>query len=331
MMIFCWATLIFAYASPAAEEELYTEEISDTEETLNMEEEETRRVLQETDVASTLAGEPLTYETDTLKITIETRDTSYTRYYLAHVETFTLGQVRSALTCGTYGDPRATVSQTTREHGGILGINASGFSWTSGVPCPGKTMIKDSIIYNDVYSNGNIMCIAEDGGIFTADGGLTCEYLLSRGITDTFCFGPTLVLNGLACVIDTSQFHETYRYQRCAIGMVYPGNYYILVADGKGYNGSQGMNYQEMQKIFLECGCDYAYNFDGGGSATLYFNGQVVNNCTDSNGERDVGDVLYFIDVGVGEEGSRLSVLGEEGIISKSDDEDDQGSSRIQW
>lgn len=40
-----------------------------------------------------------------------------------------------------------------------------------------------------------------------------------------------------------------------------------------------------------------AYNLDGGGSATMYFNGRVVNTPT-SNGdpgdEREVSDIVYI-------------------------------------
>lgn len=46
-----------------------------------------------------------------------------------------------------------------------------------------------------------------------------------------------------------------------------------------------------------EAGCATAYNLDGGGSSTLYFNGRVLNNPT-TNGrtisERAVSDIVYI-------------------------------------
>ena len=43
--------------------------------------------------------------------------------------------------------------------------------------------------------------------------------------------------------------------------------------------------------------CDIAYNLDGGGSSTMYFNGNIINNPT-TNGnrisERSVSDILYI-------------------------------------
>ena len=44
-------------------------------------------------------------------------------------------------------------------------------------------------------------------------------------------------------------------------------------------------------------GCTVAYNLDGGGSTTMWFNGEVVNNPT-TNGnsikERKVSDIVYI-------------------------------------
>lgn len=216
------------------------------------------------------AEDDLNYETDTLKVNIEQKDTGYTKYWIAHVQTFSTKQLKSALCGGTYGNPRKTTSEELAAHDGIIGINGSAFSYGSGEPAPGKTMIKDGRVYNDVSSNGNIFCVTEDGGMFTAAAGMTTKDLLNRGVQDTYCFGPTLVENGKACEI-SGQFHQTARYQRAAVGMVNPGDYYLVVVDGKGYGGSQGMTYQELQQVFLNLDCDYAYNLDGGGSATLVF------------------------------------------------------------
>ena len=50
-------------------------------------------------------------------------------------------------------------------------------------------------------------------------------------------------------------------------------------------------------QVMQQYGCKTAYNLDGGGSSTMYFNGQVVNNPT-TNGrkisERSVSDIVYL-------------------------------------
>lgn len=253
------------------------------------------------------------YETSTLKVSVKPKKTSYTKYWICHIQTFSTQQLSSALCGGTYGNPRAKTSKEVADHNGVIGINGSGFSYSSGEPAPGKSMIKDGKIYNDTYSNGNIMCVTQDGGMFTAIAGMTVEDMLNRGVRDTYCFGPTLVENGKAYEI-TSAFQQTYRYQRTAVGMVNPGDYYILVVDGKGSGGSQGMTYEEMQKVFLDLNCQYAYNLDGGGSTTLVFKGRIINSLTDGN-ERPCADILYFIDAGDGGEGDDIVVHEDEAML----------------
>lgn len=269
--------------------------------------------------STNFTNDDLNYETETLKVNVEQKDTGYTKYWVAHVQTFSTEQLKSALCGGTYGNPRKTTSEELASHDGIIGINGSAFSYGSGEPAPGKTMIKGGRIYNDVYSNGNIFCVTEDGGMFTAAAGMTTKDLLNRGVQDTYYFGPTLVENGEASGI-SGQFHQTSRYQRAAVGMVSPGDYYLVVVDGKGYGGSQGMTYQELQQVFLDLGCDYAYNLDGGGSATLVFKGRVLNMLTDNGKERACGDILYFVDAGNGSEGKDIVVHEDEGMIRSAGD-----------
>lgn len=262
------------------------------------------------------------YESSTLKISVEQKDTGYTRYWVCHVETFSTQQLCSALCGGTYGNPRRTVSEELADHNGVIGVNGSAFSYGSGIPAPGKTMIKNGKIYNDVYSNGNIFCVTQDGGMFTAEAGMTTEDMLNRGVKDTYCFGPTLVENGKATEI-SGQFHQTARYQRTAVGMVSPGDYYLVAVDGKGAGGSQGMTYQELQQVFVDLGCEYAYHLDGGGSTTLVFKGQILNMLTDGGKERPCGDILYFIDVGDGGEGDQIIVHENEAMLRPPDKKSD--------
>ena len=110
-------------------------------------------------------NDDLHYETETLKISVQEKDTGYTKYWVCHVETFSPRQLCSALCGGTYGNPRKPVSEELVAHNGVIGVNGSGFSYGTGIPAPGKTMIKNGKIYNDVYSNGNIFCVTQDGGM----------------------------------------------------------------------------------------------------------------------------------------------------------------------
>jgi exopolysaccharide biosynthesis protein len=50
----------------------------------------------------------------------------------------------------------------------------------------------------------------------------------------------------------------------------------------------------EFAEIFQSLGATVAYNLDGGGSSTMYFNGELVNNPLGNGDERGTSDILYL-------------------------------------
>ena len=112
-----------------------------------------------------------------------------------------------------------------------------------------------------------------------------------------FSFGPALVADG---EIPVSQKDEVGKAMvsnpRTAIGVVAPLHYLFVVSDGRT-SQSAGLSLYEMAQLMQLLGAQTAYNLDGGGSSTLYFNGTVVNNPT-TNGrriqERSVSDIVYI-------------------------------------
>ena len=82
---------------------------------------------------------------------------------------------------------------------------------------------------------------------------------------------------------------------RTAIGIIDELHYVFVVSDGRTTE-SEGLSLYELAQVMKDLGCTVAYNLDGGGSSTMYFNGEVVNNPTSgmSDGERSVSDIIYI-------------------------------------
>ena len=126
---------------------------------------------------------------------------------------------------------------------------------------------------------------------------MTAQELIDQGVVNLLAFGPTLVENG-EIVVDTST--EVGRAMssnpRTAIGIIDENHYIIVVSDGRT-NESEGLTLYQLAEVMQQYGATTAYNLDGGGSSTLYFNGQVINNPT-TNGntisERAVSDIVYI-------------------------------------
>ena len=228
-----------------------------------------------------------TYKSSTLNIDLKRKSTHGIPYWVAVVQTTNASQLKSALSYGTYGGARQTTSSAVSSNGGVIGINGSAFSYQTGKPSPLGMCIKNGVIYGNYHTSYSVMAVKNDGTIYTPKMGLLGDVLLKAGVKDTYNFGPVLIKNGKA----QPAWAETAKYYpRTAVGMVKPGKYVLLVTDTGTYSG---LNHWDLVNIFNSYGCQYAYNLDGGGSVTMYYNGKVMNRLI-NNYERPCGDFLYF-------------------------------------
>ena len=82
---------------------------------------------------------------------------------------------------------------------------------------------------------------------------------------------------------------------RTAIGIYDDLHYVFVVSDGRT-DESEGLSLYQLAEFMQSLGVTTAYNLDGGGSSTMYCNGEIVNNPT-TNGksikERKVSDIVY--------------------------------------
>ena len=77
--------------------------------------------------------------------------------------------------------------------------------------------------------------------------------------------------------------------------MYEPLHYVFMVSDGRT-SESEGLSLYEMAEVLKELGVKMAYNLDGGGSSSLYFNGEIINKPMNKGklGERKVSDIVYI-------------------------------------
>lgn len=117
--------------------------------------------------------------------------------------------------------------------------------------------------------------------------------------------GPMLVYKGKNVamdyyyreIMDTGGTAGTSRQPRTAIGGTKDGKLMLLVCDGRGQNGSNGLTLSEMADIFVEAGMEFAINLDGGGSSAIVgYNGLVCNSPSDGS-QRSVPTVVVLSEV----------------------------------
>ncbi|KXU06049.1 hypothetical protein SGADD03_01565 [Streptococcus gallolyticus] len=254
--------------------------------------------------ASTETGEVTTtdtsYQDDNISITITTGNTSNTTYYVADITLSSADYLKTALAQDTFGtNITETTSSIASSKNAIFAINGDYYGAnTSGY------VIKNGVIYRSTnrQSDYDDLAIYSDGSFGTFnESDTTAQELLDSGVVNTFAFGPTLVSNGQIAVSESEEVGQAMAENpRTAIGIIETDDgslhYIVIVSDGRT-DESAGLTLYEMAELMQSYGVTTAYNLDGGGSSTMYFNGKVVNNPTTSGNtieERAVSDIVYI-------------------------------------
>jgi exopolysaccharide biosynthesis protein len=111
--------------------------------------------------------------------------------------------------------------------------------------------------------------------------------------------GPILVRDGKrqkirAAADDAYEFSSMLeRHPRSAVGWN-QSSYFFVEVDGRQQDLSVGMTLDELSAFLVKLGCQEAMNLDGGGSATLWYDGQVKNNPCDGY-ERTIANSLVVV------------------------------------
>jgi len=119
-----------------------------------------------------------------------------------------------------------------------------------------------------------------------------------RGARTAISGGPVLVTNGKRQPIKASNSSDyqsssmTERHPRSAIGWN-DDAFFLVEVDGR-QRLSVGMTLNELASFLVELGCREAVNLDGGGSATLWYNGKVQNRPCEGD-ERPVANALVVL------------------------------------
>ncbi|GAA0739603.1 phosphodiester glycosidase family protein [Clostridium oceanicum] len=189
-------------------------------------------------------------------------------------------------------------SHIGRRKNAVAAINAGGFTdksagtkWTgTGGNVQGIVMNKGEIKYNSSQSqkySGEVAGITKDGALVVGKHSL--EELKKLNVQEAVTFGPPLIVNGKGTVSGDGGWGIA---PRTAIGQRKDGAILFLAIDGRTVS-SPGATLKDVEDIMLQYDAYTATNLDGGSSTTMYYEGEVINNPTNSLGERAVPTVFY--------------------------------------
>ena len=234
------------------------------------------------------------YKDDNIEISLKKYRQYDTDIYVADIIVSDSSYLKTAFASDSYG--KNVVDKTSNianSNNAIIAINGDYY----GVQEDGY-VLKGGVIYrNTKRNNQEDLVIYEDGTIeIINENDISLEQLVKNGAYNILSFGPGLINNGVITVDENTEVDKSMRSNpRTAIGMIDTNHYVFVVSDGRT-SASEGLSLFELATFMNSLNCDIAYNLDGGGSSTMYFNGSVVNNPT-TNGrikERSVSDIVYI-------------------------------------
>ena len=254
------------------------------------------RVAEETeeqDIVLENNQEEASYEDGNISITLTEYREEDTSIYVADIVLSSPEYLKTAFAQNSYGK---NVTEKTSEiaegvnamlaiNGDYYGAQEKGYVLRNGTSCFLNHPFEDLVIYED----GSFEIISEES--------VTAEELLEQGAQELLSFGPALIENGTIAVTEEDEVGKAMASNpRTAIGIIDNLHYVFVVSDGRTEE-SEGLSLLELAEFMDGLGVETAYNLDGGGSSTMYFNGEVINTPTTdgrSVKERSVSDIVYI-------------------------------------
>lgn len=233
------------------------------------------------------------YDDGTLRVEISNYRVEDTTVYVADIYTDDPTALLAAFSQNSYGRNITAVSSDTAEQvGAVLAVNGDNYgSREKGY------VIRNGVLYReDPASNQEDLVIWSDGSFsIIRESELSARELLENGAWQVFSFGPGLLENGQILVDAQDEVDRAKASNpRTALGQVGEGHYVLVVSDGRT-DESEGLSLLELAAFLRELGVQTAYNLDGGGSSTMVFLGNVVNQPVGGrgSGQRAVTDIVY--------------------------------------
>ena len=237
------------------------------------------------------------YSDGNISVNLTEKTVNETQVYVADVTLSSADYLKTALAQNSYGtNVTAKTSVTAAENNAILAVNGDYYGANSS-----GYVIRNGVVYRDSVredaSNGDL-AIYKDGSFkIIYEDQVSANQLVQDGVVNLLAFGPSLVENGEISVSTNAEVGQAMASNpRTAIGIIDENHYIIVVSDGRT-SESKGLSLYQMAEVMKSYGVKTAYNLDGGGSSTLYFNGQVINKPTtgvSKISERAVSDIVYI-------------------------------------
>ena len=242
------------------------------------------------------------YSSDDSTINISTVVTgsgdSTVTYYVADVVLTDATVLQSAFANNSFGgNITETTSDTAADHNAVFAINGDYYGFRdTGI------VIRNGVVYRDEGERQGLAFYRDGTAKVYDETSTTAAQLVADGVWNTLSFGPAVVADGEVVggiedvEVDTNVGNHSIQGEqpRTAVGIIGTNHLVFVVVDGRSPGYSAGVTMTGLAEIMQDLGATTAYNLDGGGSSTMFFNGGLVNNPLGQDKERGTSDILYI-------------------------------------
>jgi len=218
-------------------------------------------------------------------------------YFVADVQLTDATRLRSAFAENKFGTNIVeNTSDIAADNNAVFAINGDYYGFRdTGI------VIRDGVVYRDDGARQGL-AFYRDGTVKVYDETTTtAAALVADGVWNTLSFGPAILTDGQVVAgienveVDTNVGNHSIQgdQPRTAVGVIDANHLVFVVVDGRSTGYSKGVTLPELAGIMQGLGATTAYNLDGGGSSTMYFDGALVNNPLGKGQERGTSDILY--------------------------------------
>lgn len=193
------------------------------------------------------------------------------------------------------GDAMTTL-QAAKAYGAAVAVNAGGFADSGSKRYPLGTTIIDGEYVNGFQPSKNDLFFAGFNSQNELIGGKFTDKEKLDKLKPRFgaSFVPILIQNGKKQTIPSKWQTSPSRAPRVVLANYKDDQLLLFVTDGYNTNDSAGATLAEMQDLLQQFGVVSAYNMDGGGSASLIFNGSIINSPSDGQLRKLPTHLLFF-------------------------------------
>lgn len=240
-------------------------------------------------------GDPIltdtSYQSQDISIQVDMYAQDGVVYFVQDIYIADISCISAALADDTYGrGVRDNPLNIAIDHDAICAITGDYYGARSD-----GIVVRNGVLYRDT-EYGDTCVLYYDGTMKTfAEGTMDVQAEMEAGAYQIWSFGPLLLTDDGQPITEFNSRISRANPRAC-IGYIEPGHYVFIVVDGRDEGYSVGMTLAELSQLAYDLGCVAAYNLDGGQTAQMFFNGELVNQPTE--GGRSVSDIIMIAETG---------------------------------